>query len=647
MGFLSILCCSSDSSSNSTNSSNKNSNNYIGNNKNNNHNHNIYKKDNNLTVRTNHKVNNHKQTYNKQNIKNHNNSYNNNNNNNTYTNLHKSALINSNQNNMSKNSNTNTKNTSSNQKKSGLNSNILSGENNIRNDNNNEGNDDTIIGTNQEKKLDCSNITVDEENTPNNNNNNTDNNNNNTENHKNNNNNNNNNIITKNLDNKNDFEDMDIDDEKEYDIDEYDEDDMDKEYINIHNNKNNSTSESNNLKTNSDSSTTTATDQPEKPAINSYSENTESMGTPGCDDSNQLSGLQQNPQLDNQNPNLVPTLSKSSKQNSNSSNRNPSDNKSDHNNINNNNNNFSNGDITYSQYNVTTSSDDNFNPNNNNSTNCNNTNNENDYDSNLINETATNNSVDPLTISNSLTVTTTADTQLPMYYNSDNSMNANPNDNQQHDDFDMMQQFDENEEFIDLTVLQQGQYHAVGYNTLLPPKSKQLQNKKCLILDLDETLVHSSFKYLKSADFVLPVDIDDQIHNVYVIKRPGVDEFLEKVGKLYEVVVFTASVSRYGDPLLDILDKNKTIHHRLFREACYNYEGNYIKNLSQIGRQLSDIIILDNSPASYIFHPQHAIPISSWFSDTHDNELLDIIPLLEDLSKSNVLDVGKVLDVSI
>lgn len=214
-------------------------------------------------------------------------------------------------------------------------------------------------------------------------------------------------------------------------------------------------------------------------------------------------------------------------------------------------------------------------------------------------------------------------------------------------DYEMAPPYDEEEEFVDLAELQMGQAHAQGYNTLLPPRAPAFNGKKCLVLDLDETLVHSSFTYLRTADFVLPVDIDDQIHNVYVIKRPGVDEFLKRVGALYEVVVFTASVSRYGDPLLDILDKHKTIHHRLFRESCYNYEGNYIKNLSQIGRPLSDIIILDNSPASYIFHPQHAIPISSWFSDTHDNELLDIIPLLEDLSEKSVPDVGKVLDVTI
>jgi RNA polymerase II subunit A small phosphatase-like protein len=60
--------------------------------------------------------------------------------------------------------------------------------------------------------------------------------------------------------------------------------------------------------------------------------------------------------------------------------------------------------------------------------------------------------------------------------------------------------------------------------------------------------------------------------------------------------------------------------------------------LSQLGRDLKDIIIIDNSPASYIFHPTNAIPISSWFNDTSDTELTDLTPFLEDLAKvDNVL----------
>ncbi|KAI5785890.1 HAD-like domain-containing protein [Geopyxis carbonaria] len=182
---------------------------------------------------------------------------------------------------------------------------------------------------------------------------------------------------------------------------------------------------------------------------------------------------------------------------------------------------------------------------------------------------------------------------------------------------------------------------------LLPPLRPEFEGKKCLVLDLDETLVHSSFKLLHQADFTIPVEIEGTFHNVYVIKRPGVDQFMKRVGELYEVVVFTASVSKYGDPLLDQLDIHHVVHHRLFRESCFNHQGNYVKDLSQLGRDLKDTIIIDNSPTSYIFHPQHAVPISSWFSDAHDNELLDLIPVLEDLATQDVKDVSLVLDVSL
>ncbi|KAJ5341481.1 General stress response phosphoprotein phosphatase Psr1/2 [Penicillium brevicompactum] len=182
---------------------------------------------------------------------------------------------------------------------------------------------------------------------------------------------------------------------------------------------------------------------------------------------------------------------------------------------------------------------------------------------------------------------------------------------------------------------------------LLPAVPAHLSGRKCLVLDLDETLVHSSFKVLERADFTIPVEIEGQYHNIYVIKRPGVDAFMKRVGELYEVVVFTASVSKYGDPLLDQLDIHNVVHHRLFRESCYNHQGNYVKDLSQVGRDLKETIIIDNSPTSYIFHPEHAIPISSWFSDAHDNELLDLIPVLEDLAGTQVQDVSMVLDVSL
>lgn len=239
---------------------------------------------------------------------------------------------------------------------------------------------------------------------------------------------------------------------------------------------------------------------------------------------------------------------------------------------------------------------------------------------------------------------TTEGSSKKVDYKTDEVVIAQANGNEDLVDMDT-DNLDE-ESLLELTKFQEGQYRNPETGWLLGKKDEsKFHNKKCLILDLDETLVHSSFKYLRTADFVIPVEIENQIHHVYVIKRPGVDEFLKKVGEWYEVVVFTASVSKYGNPLLDKLDIHKSVHHRLFRDSCFNYEGNFIKNLSQIGRPLNESIIIDNSPASYIFHPQHSVPISSWFSDTHDNELLDLLPFLHDLSKQNVDDVSLVLDV--
>ena len=79
------------------------------------------------------------------------------------------------------------------------------------------------------------------------------------------------------------------------------------------------------------------------------------------------------------------------------------------------------------------------------------------------------------------------------------------------------------------------------------------------------------------ADFIVPVEIENQSHNVYVIKRPGVDNFLKRMGEIYEVVIFTASLSKYADPVLDCLDIHHVVRHRLFRESCYNHRGNYVK----------------------------------------------------------------------
>jgi len=71
-----------------------------------------------------------------------------------------------------------------------------------------------------------------------------------------------------------------------------------------------------------------------------------------------------------------------------------------------------------------------------------------------------------------------------------------------------------------------------------------------------------------------------------------------------------------------LLDKSNVFRDRLFREACSYHRGNYVKDLARLGRDLTKVIIIDNSPASYLFHPDNAVPCTSWFDDPHDKELL-------------------------
>ncbi|XP_061549254.1 CTD small phosphatase-like protein isoform X3 [Phycodurus eques] len=185
---------------------------------------------------------------------------------------------------------------------------------------------------------------------------------------------------------------------------------------------------------------------------------------------------------------------------------------------------------------------------------------------------------------------------------------------------------------------------------LLPEMKISDYGKKCIVIDLDETLVHSSFKPISNADFIVPVEIDGTVHQVYVLKRPHVDEFLQKMGELFECVLFTASLAKYtllllfclfasckwyADPVADLLDQWGVFRARLFRESCVFHRGNYVKDLSRLGRELSNVIIVDNSPASYIFHPENAVPVQSWFDDMNDTELLDLLPFFEGLSKED------------
>lgn len=186
------------------------------------------------------------------------------------------------------------------------------------------------------------------------------------------------------------------------------------------------------------------------------------------------------------------------------------------------------------------------------------------------------------------------------------------------------------------------------WDVSVPLPLSRSKRPSTLILDLDETLVHTSHDAVPNADLVVEVVSRKETSVFYVLKRPHLDVFLQVVSKYFSVVIFTASVKRYADAVIDVIDINRVVSKRFFRESCF-VAGNasarasnlLIKDVARASSDLSSTIILDNSPVAFSMHKENGIAISPWFSDPNDRELLRILPLL--LALRAVDDVRVVL----
>ncbi|XP_068484009.1 uncharacterized protein [Phaseolus vulgaris] len=174
-----------------------------------------------------------------------------------------------------------------------------------------------------------------------------------------------------------------------------------------------------------------------------------------------------------------------------------------------------------------------------------------------------------------------------------------------------------------------------GQPTLIPKESPR-RKSITLVLDLDETLVHSTLEHCDDADFTFTVFFNMKEYTVYVKQRPYLHAFLERVSEMFEVVIFTASQSIYAKQLLDILDpEGRFISRRMYRESCLFSDGNYTKDLTILGVDLAKVAIIDNSPQVFRLQVNNGIPIKSWFDDPLDCALMSLLPFLETLADAD------------
>ncbi|KAL9072106.1 MAG: hypothetical protein Q9157_005214 [Trypethelium eluteriae] len=157
-------------------------------------------------------------------------------------------------------------------------------------------------------------------------------------------------------------------------------------------------------------------------------------------------------------------------------------------------------------------------------------------------------------------------------------------------------------------------YTEPAFEKLLPDMDANMRQPMTLVLSLEDLLIHSEWT---------------REHGWRMAKRPGLDYFLRYLSQYYELVIFTTVPSQSGIPVIQKLDPFHVVMWPLFREATRYENGEYVKDLSYLNRDLSKTIILDTNPTHVRKQPENAIILPPWKGSPQDRDLVSFIPFLE------------------
>ena len=151
-----------------------------------------------------------------------------------------------------------------------------------------------------------------------------------------------------------------------------------------------------------------------------------------------------------------------------------------------------------------------------------------------------------------------------------------------------------------------------------------------LVIDLENTLVNSTW---------------DRKYGWRHAKRPGVDEFLTTLAQYYEIVIYSPSLQGIAEPVINSLDKQGCVMHRLYREATHYINGVYCKDLNSLNRNINKIVYLDDDHNAAKLNPENLIRVKPYEdpTDREDNTLERITPFLIEIAREEYSDVPQLL----
>ena len=155
---------------------------------------------------------------------------------------------------------------------------------------------------------------------------------------------------------------------------------------------------------------------------------------------------------------------------------------------------------------------------------------------------------------------------------------------------------------------------------------------KTIVFDLDETLVHCNDSEGDEGDAEINLRFPTgELYEASINFRPFYKECLKELSKHFELILFTASHSCYGEPVTALIDPNGEIFsHKFFRDSCITTEnGIHVKDLRILAnRDLCDIAIVDNSNFSFSLQPENGVPILPFYDYKADNQLKSLTSFL-------------------